>query len=82
MALTFFISHLGWGNPITSGYSPGCPDRSDVSMVMGSNGKCGDRYPYRGGSQTATVKWNWFECKKTNTCIHEKARLECFHLII
>ena len=77
-----FLSHLDWGRPQIGFTSPGCLDRSDVSMVAEPNGKCGDRYPYFGGRHTATVKWNWFLCKKTNTCIDEKARLECFHLII
>ena len=75
-----FLSHLDWGNPI--GIFDGCIDRSDISMVLEPNGKCGDSYPYRGGSETATVEWKWFLCKTTNTCIHEKSRLECFHLII
>ena len=77
-----FLSHLDWGRTETSGLSPGCLDRSDVSMVAKPNGKCGDSYPYHGGSRNATVEWMWFLCKNTNTCIHEKARLECFHLII
>ena len=81
-----FLSHLGWGNPNTSGIIPGCNDRSDVSMVAEPNGKCGDRYRYGyyglSEPQTAPVKWKWFLCNTTNTCIHEKSRLECFHLII
>ena len=85
-----FLSHLAWGTPSTSGSYPGCNDKSDVSMVAEPNGKCGDsypfeafdRYPYNERSETAPVKWKWFLCKNTNTCIHEKARLVCFHLII
>ena len=82
-----FLSHLDWGSPETSDglRSEICSDRSDVSMVAEPNGKCGDRYPYYDffkGNQTAPVKWKWFLCKKTNTCIEDKAKLECFHLII
>ena len=77
-----FLSHLEWGSLTTSGNFPGCNDRSDVSMVAEPNGKCGDSYPYNSYpySETAPVKWKWFLCKNTNTCIHEKARLECLHL--
>ena len=72
-----FLSHLVWGKPFD-----GCKDRSDVSMVAEPNGKCGDIYTYKGGRETTPVDWTWFLCKTTNTCIHEDARLECFHLII
>ena len=81
-----FLSHLDWGSPETSRFNRGCLDRSDVSMVADSNEpKCGDTYPYLdngGDNQTKNATWNWFLCKTTNTCIHEDARLECFHLII
>ena len=79
-----FLSHLAWGNPSTSSNYLGCSDRSDVSMVAEPNGTCGNIYTYinpYGRNQTALIK-NWFLCKTTNTCIHEDARLECFHLII
>ena len=78
-----FLSHLDWGSP-----NYGCPDGSGVSMVAKktvaepNEPKCGDRYPYSGGIHTKLVDWTWFLCKATNTCIHEKSRLECFHLII
>ena len=77
-----FLSHLAWGGPETSRF-PGCSDKSDVSMVAEPNGTCGNIYTYinpYGRNQTALVK-NWFLCKTTNTCIHEDARLESFHLI-
>ena len=87
-SINYFTSNetlSGWGNPIENTYYSGCPDKSDIVINMTVNDdsnkvSCGDKYFYHDWTIDKTTKvnvnWKWFECHKTEKCIHQNTRCD------